>query len=134
MKTVARLVEGDPGKVICQEAERIKPAAVVLGTRGRGLIQRFDLTLPPSIWIMHLSLNWSILWFFSVCYREVLGSTACTTVKQHLLWLFLEKVCLPCLTHSFQHFLKADLLSIFVSLIHRCWRRVNSLVTSGIKL
>ncbi|KAK7352118.1 hypothetical protein VNO80_17536 [Phaseolus coccineus] len=39
VKTVARLVEGDPGKVICQEAERIKPAAVVLGTRGRGLIQ-----------------------------------------------------------------------------------------------
>ncbi|CAJ1973077.1 unnamed protein product [Sphenostylis stenocarpa] len=40
VKTVARIVEGDPGKVICKEAERIKPAAVVLGTRGRGLIQR----------------------------------------------------------------------------------------------
>jgi len=49
VKTVARLVEGDPGKVVCQEAERIKPAAVILGTRGRGLIQRFDLTLPLSI-------------------------------------------------------------------------------------
>ncbi|KAG2400875.1 hypothetical protein LR48_Vigan04g253200 [Vigna angularis] len=39
VKTVARVVEGDPGKVICQEAERIKPAAVVLGSRGRGFIQ-----------------------------------------------------------------------------------------------
>ncbi|XP_022636786.1 uncharacterized protein LOC106761361 isoform X3 [Vigna radiata var. radiata] len=56
VKTVARVVEGDPGKVICQEAERIKPAAVVLGSRGRGFIQ-----------------------------REVLECTACTTVKQHLL-------------------------------------------------
>ncbi|XP_027942335.1 uncharacterized protein LOC114196037 isoform X5 [Vigna unguiculata] len=56
VKTVARIVEGDPGKIICQEAERIKPAAVILGTRGRGFLQ-----------------------------REVLGCTACTTVKQHLL-------------------------------------------------
>nr|KYP75190.1 Uncharacterized protein slr1101 family [Cajanus cajan] len=39
VKTVARIVEGDPGKVICKEAERIKPAAVVMGTRGRSLIQ-----------------------------------------------------------------------------------------------
>ncbi|KAF7840957.1 universal stress protein PHOS32 [Senna tora] len=39
VKTVARIVQGEPGKVICKEAERIKPAAVVLGTRGRGLIQ-----------------------------------------------------------------------------------------------
>ncbi|MED6179680.1 hypothetical protein PIB30_003007 [Stylosanthes scabra] len=39
VKTVARIVEGDAGKVICKEAERIKPAAVVLGTRGRTLIQ-----------------------------------------------------------------------------------------------
>ncbi|KAL9354398.1 hypothetical protein Peur_052368 [Populus x canadensis] len=39
VKTVARIVEGDPGKVICREANRLKPAAVVMGTRGRGLIQ-----------------------------------------------------------------------------------------------
>ncbi|XP_028765785.1 universal stress protein PHOS32-like [Neltuma alba] len=39
VKTVARIVQGDPGKAICKEAERIKPAAVVLGTRGRSLIQ-----------------------------------------------------------------------------------------------
>jgi nucleotide-binding universal stress UspA family protein len=41
VKTVARIVQGDPGKVICREANRLKPAAVVMGTRGRGLIQRF---------------------------------------------------------------------------------------------
>ncbi|XP_020968654.1 uncharacterized protein LOC107623561 isoform X2 [Arachis ipaensis] len=39
VKTVARIVESDAGKVICREAERIKPAAVVLGSRGRNLIQ-----------------------------------------------------------------------------------------------
>ncbi|CAL0326926.1 unnamed protein product [Lupinus luteus] len=39
VQTVARIVEGDAGKVICKEAERIKPAAVVMGTRGRSLIQ-----------------------------------------------------------------------------------------------
>ncbi|KAJ6365154.1 hypothetical protein OIU76_030015 [Salix suchowensis] len=40
VKTAARIVEGEPGKVICREADRLKPAAVVMGTRGRGLIQR----------------------------------------------------------------------------------------------
>ncbi|KAL9271489.1 hypothetical protein AKJ16_DCAP18835 [Drosera capensis] len=40
VKTVARIGEGDAGKVICKEAERLKPAAVVMGTRGRGLLQR----------------------------------------------------------------------------------------------
>ncbi|XP_009594359.1 universal stress protein PHOS32 [Nicotiana tomentosiformis] len=39
VKTVARIVEGDAGKVICKEAERLKPAAVVMGTRGRSLIK-----------------------------------------------------------------------------------------------
>ncbi|CAB4290166.1 unnamed protein product [Prunus armeniaca] len=39
VRTIARIVEGDPGKVICKEAERVKPAAVILGTRGRGFIQ-----------------------------------------------------------------------------------------------
>ena len=40
VKTEARIVEGEAGKVICKEAERIKPAAVVMGTRGRSLINR----------------------------------------------------------------------------------------------
>ncbi|KAB1207294.1 Universal stress protein A-like protein [Morella rubra] len=39
VRTVARIAEGDPGKVICKEAERLKPAALVMGTRGRGIIQ-----------------------------------------------------------------------------------------------
>ncbi|XP_042982978.1 uncharacterized protein LOC122312437 isoform X1 [Carya illinoinensis] len=39
VRTEARIVEGDPGKVICKEAERLKPAAVVMGTRGRSIIQ-----------------------------------------------------------------------------------------------
>ncbi|KAF9619478.1 hypothetical protein IFM89_007226 [Coptis chinensis] len=39
VKTVARIVEGDVGKVICKEADRLKPAAVVMGTRGRSLIK-----------------------------------------------------------------------------------------------
>ncbi|KAG6410801.1 hypothetical protein SASPL_128870 [Salvia splendens] len=40
VKTKARIVEGDAGKVICKEAERLKPAAVVMGTGGQSLIQR----------------------------------------------------------------------------------------------
>ncbi|GFP85885.1 hypothetical protein PHJA_000732300 [Phtheirospermum japonicum] len=40
VRTKARIVEGDAGKAICKEAERLKPAAVVMGTRGRSLIQR----------------------------------------------------------------------------------------------
>ncbi|KAG8368228.1 hypothetical protein BUALT_Bualt15G0023400 [Buddleja alternifolia] len=39
VKTKARIVEGDAGKAICKEAERWKPAAVVMGTRGQSLIQ-----------------------------------------------------------------------------------------------
>ncbi|KAL7118759.1 hypothetical protein ACP275_02G021900 [Erythranthe tilingii] len=39
VKTKARIVEGDAGKAICKEAERLKPAAVVMGTRGRSFIQ-----------------------------------------------------------------------------------------------
>ncbi|KAL9418116.1 hypothetical protein AB3S75_041017 [Citrus x aurantiifolia] len=39
VRTKARIVEGDAAKVICKEAERLKPAAVVIGSRGRGLIQ-----------------------------------------------------------------------------------------------
>lgn len=41
VRTTARIVEGEAGRVICREAERIRPAAVVMGTRGRSLIQRF---------------------------------------------------------------------------------------------
>ncbi|KAH7658768.1 Adenine nucleotide alpha hydrolases-like protein [Dioscorea alata] len=39
VRTKARIVEGDAGKAICKEADRLKPAAVVMGTRGRSLIQ-----------------------------------------------------------------------------------------------
>ncbi|KAJ0962880.1 hypothetical protein J5N97_028002 [Dioscorea zingiberensis] len=39
VRTKARIVHGDAGKAICKEADRLKPAAVVMGTRGRGLIQ-----------------------------------------------------------------------------------------------
>ncbi|XLR47397.1 hypothetical protein S83_032057, partial [Arachis hypogaea] len=39
VKTVARIVESDARKVICKEVERIKTVAVVLGSRGRSLIQ-----------------------------------------------------------------------------------------------
>ncbi|KAL4588821.1 hypothetical protein LXL04_001716 [Taraxacum kok-saghyz] len=39
VKTVTRIVEGDAGKAICKEAENVKPIAVVMGTRGRSLMQ-----------------------------------------------------------------------------------------------
>ncbi|RWR86865.1 universal stress protein PHOS32 [Cinnamomum micranthum f. kanehirae] len=39
VKTVARIVEGDAGKAICKEAEKLKPVALIMGTRGRGLIK-----------------------------------------------------------------------------------------------
>lgn len=42
VRTVARIVQGDAGKVVCKEAEKLKPAAVVMGTRGRSLIQRYN--------------------------------------------------------------------------------------------
>uniref|UniRef100_A0A2K1Z6I2 Uncharacterized protein n=1 Tax=Populus trichocarpa TaxID=3694 RepID=A0A2K1Z6I2_POPTR len=40
VKTAARIVEGDPGKVICQEADRLKPVTVVFGTGGSGLLSK----------------------------------------------------------------------------------------------
>ncbi|CAH8360672.1 unnamed protein product [Eruca vesicaria subsp. sativa] len=39
VKSVARVVEGEAGKVICKEAELVKPAAVIMGTRGRSLVR-----------------------------------------------------------------------------------------------
>ena len=49
---MARIVEGDAGKVICKEAARLRPAAVVMGTRGRSLIQRLiPLSLSLSLYI-----------------------------------------------------------------------------------
>ncbi|CAI0377427.1 unnamed protein product [Linum tenue] len=39
VKAVGKIVEGEASKVICKEAERIRPVAVVLGTRGRSLFQ-----------------------------------------------------------------------------------------------
>lgn len=40
VRTKGRIVEGDAGKVICCEAERLKPGAVIMGTRGRTLFKR----------------------------------------------------------------------------------------------
>lgn len=40
VKTERRIMEGDPGKVICQESGRLEPAAVVMGCRGRGVVKR----------------------------------------------------------------------------------------------
>ncbi|KAL8242542.1 hypothetical protein R6Q59_012844 [Mikania micrantha] len=39
VKVETRIVEGDAGKAICREAEKVKPIAVVMGTRGRSLMQ-----------------------------------------------------------------------------------------------
>ncbi|CAL9054554.1 unnamed protein product, partial [Musa banksii] len=39
VRSQGRIVEGEAGKMICREAERLKPAALVMGTRGRGRIQ-----------------------------------------------------------------------------------------------
>ncbi|KAK1352191.1 Response to dessication 2 [Heracleum sosnowskyi] len=39
VETKARIVQGDAGKAICKEVERLKPAALVMGTRGRTLFQ-----------------------------------------------------------------------------------------------
>uniref|UniRef100_R7WE38 UspA domain-containing protein n=1 Tax=Aegilops tauschii TaxID=37682 RepID=R7WE38_AEGTA len=69
--TKARIVEGDAGNVICREAERLKPAAVIIGTRGRSLIQ-----------------------------REVSVSIASTTVKQHQLSLSQAKRVISAVPHS----------------------------------
>uniref|UniRef100_A0A0D3F9G3 UspA domain-containing protein n=1 Tax=Oryza barthii TaxID=65489 RepID=A0A0D3F9G3_9ORYZ len=74
VRTKARIVEGDAGKVICREAERLKPAAVILGTRGRGLIQRITTDINGR-----------------VCCREVSVNIASTTVKQPQLSLFQAK-------------------------------------------
>ncbi|KAH9568926.1 hypothetical protein CY35_03G104300 [Sphagnum magellanicum] len=42
VKTVPRILEGvDIGKAICTEAERIQPAAVVMGSRGLGFVKSF---------------------------------------------------------------------------------------------
>ena len=72
VKTIARIVEGDAGKVICNEAERLKPAAVIMGTRGRGLVQRFlfsSLSIYAlciyGIVVLHLQLLLMI--FFLIC-------------------------------------------------------------------
>ncbi|KAF5745718.1 hypothetical protein HS088_TW07G01310 [Tripterygium wilfordii] len=37
--TVARIVKGDAGKVICWEAERLLPAAVVMGSKGKSIVR-----------------------------------------------------------------------------------------------
>lgn len=39
VKTERRIMEGEPGKVICRESARLEPAAVVMGSRGRGVVK-----------------------------------------------------------------------------------------------
>lgn len=41
--TKPQIVRGEAGKVICMEAKRLKPAAMVMSTWGGSLIQRFFL-------------------------------------------------------------------------------------------
>lgn len=45
---MARIVEGDAGTVICKDAERVKPAAVIMGTRGRSLVRRLDIYITTN--------------------------------------------------------------------------------------
>lgn len=45
VRTEARILEGEAGKMICKEADRLKPAAVVMGNGGRTLIQRLIISL-----------------------------------------------------------------------------------------
>ncbi|KAL3730728.1 hypothetical protein ACJRO7_027715 [Eucalyptus globulus] len=82
VRTVARIVEGDPGKVICREAKRLKPAAVVMGTRGRSLIQR-------SIFVLRVQSHFLLLYpkftYFAVYFKEVSVSIASITANGHLL-------------------------------------------------
>ena len=53
---MSRIVEGDAGTAICKEAEKVKPIAVVMGTRGRSLMQRYCFSLSYSTYL-----------FFTVC-------------------------------------------------------------------
>lgn len=46
---MSRIVEGDAGKAICKEAENVKPIAVVMGTRGRSLMQRYYLEVVKRV-------------------------------------------------------------------------------------
>eukprot|EP00252_Welwitschia_mirabilis_P001663 TRINITY_DN11573_c0_g2_i2.p1 TRINITY_DN11573_c0_g2~~TRINITY_DN11573_c0_g2_i2.p1 ORF type:complete len:192 (+),score=51.30 TRINITY_DN11573_c0_g2_i2:297-872(+) len=39
VQTKGRILEGEKAKAICSEAERIRPAALVMGTRGLGIIK-----------------------------------------------------------------------------------------------
>lgn len=71
MKTEARIVEGDPGRVICQEAKRLQPAAVIIGTRGRSLMQRSFVIIiiffHIVIWLLFLSLYQLFYWIIMQC-------------------------------------------------------------------
>ncbi|XP_019165365.1 PREDICTED: uncharacterized protein LOC109161424 isoform X2 [Ipomoea nil] len=66
VKTKARIVEGDAGKAICKEADRLKPAALVMGTRGRSLFQR-SVILPLSCKHVHKFLSFFLCAFLMTC-------------------------------------------------------------------
>jgi len=64
---VARVVEGDAGKVICKEAEKVKPAAVIVGTRGRSLVRRLVITYNTK---PHTRCVIDVLFFFSFAFPK----------------------------------------------------------------
>jgi len=68
VRTKARIVEGDAGKVICREADRLKPAAVILGTRGRGLIQRYPTLKLQTLYISVAHLDIQPFWISFIAY------------------------------------------------------------------
>lgn len=68
VRTKARIVEGDAGKVICREADRLKPAAVILGTRGRGLIQRYPTLKLQTLYISVAHLDIRPFWISFIAY------------------------------------------------------------------
>jgi len=39
VRTEQRIIEGEPGKAICAEAARLQPTAIVMGSRGRGVVK-----------------------------------------------------------------------------------------------
>ena len=57
VRTEQRIIEGEPGKAICAEAARLQPTAIVMGSRGRGVVKRYKF--------MYLTLNLLFTFFGS---------------------------------------------------------------------
>lgn len=100
----------------------IKPAAVVMGTRGRSLIQRFGSTIP-------LSETSS----YHVTEASSCDFLRCATGKycfHHCCYCSRKRCAFVALVILFNIFLQLnfDFWRTFISLIHRWWRCVNRLV------